>query len=881
MTGTLCVGDSRFDPFRISRRKTWSNCRHACASVLLLLSSLGVAHAGTVVTNNLISQTTQTQTDIPVTFGQIFKDGDVPAGTTLTATLNGQPVSLQVDVKVTNPDGSLRHAVLTALIPYLAGNVTEPLAISTATPANQGSPITLAQLLATSYDATASLSISGTVYSIDARALLQQANTTGTCKPWGPQCDVWLSGPLVTEWVVGGAVKDPAGTPNPNIEVYFDVRAYANASGTIANVRTNIVIENDWAYTPQAQPQYTATLTSGSASYTSPALTQYAYTRWHQVLWWNNSQPSSYLQEDTQYIQSTDAVSRYEILQPDDAFLKSIRQSCPPLSNCDQTAQMGQTGAQGAIGPLSQWTSVYLIYPDVRAFNWMLANADALGAYSIHYRDQATGWALSIVNHPDVTKADWAYANQVASGSGSGASQYKADLLPNCTNNLVVSNCSTSWYGTGNPDVWDDAHQPAEAYVAYMVTGSYYYMEEMAFGASQNEVWSNESYRGFSQGLIDRSHTQIRGKAWVLREMADAAYLLPDTHPLKAEFTADVNNSLNDFNTKYTNNPSADVLGVLNDGPVYNMNGGTNNAIAPWQHAFLTWSVGHAAELGFTNANAFLDWLSKFEIGLMSDWMANSTNGFCWLEASAYNVEVEDASGNFLSSYTQAYAASFPSLVGLACNSSAMVAAVAQQQSQTWQAGEMVGYPDSPTGFPANLQIGLAMAAGSNVTNAQAAWQTFQGRSVQPDYSDKPQFAVLPRFLPYTPIVNVYASPNPVAAAGDTSTLYWHASGAASCSANWTSSTAASGQAATAPITGAVSYPITCTGPNGSTQASVSVSVASATNPSPSSPPSSAPPTSSAPAKTRFAGSVGWLELVFLLGLAGGVAAQRRGVLKM
>ena len=31
---------------------------------------------------------------------------------------------------------------------------------------------------------------------------------------------------------------------------------------------------------------------------------------------------------------------------------------------------------------------------------------------------------------------------------------------------------------------WDNAHQPAESYVPYMVTGDYYYMSELAFGAS-------------------------------------------------------------------------------------------------------------------------------------------------------------------------------------------------------------------------------------------------------------------------------------------------------------------------------------------------------------------------------------------------------------
>jgi hypothetical protein len=430
-------------------------------------------------------------------------------------------------------------------------------------------------------------------------------------------------------------------------------------------------------------------------------------------------------------------------LTPSESFLAGLRQSCAPLDNCDQTKGMANTGAQAAIGPLPRWTSVYIIDPDVRAYNWMLANTDALGAYSIHYRDAATGYPISIQKHPNVTITNWAYANSVAKQSTSKGAQYKSDLLQSCTNNLVVANCDVSWYVTGNPNAWDNAHQPAESYVPYMVTGDYYYMSELAFGASHNEIWSNEAYRGYSQGLIDGSHGQVRGKAWVLREMANAAWLLPDSHPLKAEFKADVENSLADWNAKYTNNPNANPLSVTDDSVIYSVNGGKRNGVAPWQHNFLTWSANHAAELGFAGAAGFRNWLAKFEISLMTDWQSDPTRGFCWLQAAAYSIQVKDAAGNWLPSYSAVYAANWPQLVGLSCNAPDMLAAVGRQ------AGEMTGYPYSSTGFPANFQIGLAAAADSGLPNAQIAWSIFDSRSVKPSgstsYNDYPNFAVIPR----------------------------------------------------------------------------------------------------------------------------------------
>ncbi len=101
----------------------------------------------------------------------------------------------------------------------------------------------------------------------------------------------------------------------------------------------------------------------------------------------------------------------------------------------------------------------------------------------------------------------------------------------------------------------------------------------------------------------------------------------------------------------------------MNSGHSYSVNGGTNNAMAPWMHNFFTWSAGHAAELGFAGAAELRDWLAKFEIGLMTDWQRNPTQGYCWLEASAYTLVVTEPTGKtYLPSYSAMYAATFPSL---------------------------------------------------------------------------------------------------------------------------------------------------------------------------------------------------------------------------
>lgn len=799
--------------------------RRLCAAIVTTLMAAAPAFAGTLVTNHVVSLATTSQSNVPVTFGQIFKDGDVPAGATVSATLNGQPIQLQVDAKATNSDGSLRHAVLTAMIPTLAGNSTEPLAIAASSPSTQAGPVTLSQLLSTTYDATFTASIGGTTYAANARKLLQAASTNGSCKPWGQQCNVWLSGPLVSEWVVGGPVATSSGSRNSNLAVYFAVRAYAGPTqGSIAYVRTDVIVENTWAYAAQADLKYTATLTSGSASYTSPALSQYPYTRWHKVLWWNSNQPQVYLRANTQYIQSTGAVSRYEVLQPDDSFLNSVRQTCAPLDHCDQTQDMSSTGAQPGIGPLPTWTSTYIIDPDIRAYRWMLADANAAGTYSFHFRDAATDQPLSIQAHPYVTVIDWGDANSLASQH---PNTWGKDLLPNC------AGCGTAHFRTGNPYIFNTSHHPSIGYVPYMVTGDFYYFEEMEYVASYLELWSNPNYRQFSQGLIRQGQPQTRGKAWTLRSVGDAAYLTPDSAPLKSEFMSDINNSIADFIQNTVNNPNASPLGAVADHFYYSLNGSASNGIAPWQDDFFTWAVGHLMDQHFSGASRLLNWKARFQIGLMTDWMANASQGYCWLLASAYDIQILDSSGAYIPTFSELYHANFPSLYGLTCNSPSMISALGNLQGESWQAGEMVGYPDSPTGYPANLQIGLAMAAQSNNSNAHSAWNLFQNRSVQPTapqhgYNDNPTFAVLPRYLPHLPVIGLYANPNPVSAAGKKTTLHWTASDATSCRASWESTSATSGDVTVGPISAPTSYSITCANATGTTNRAASVTIAHA-----------------------------------------------------
>jgi len=170
-----------------------------------------MASAADVTSVTIVSTNSGSQSNVPVTFGQVFKVGEVPANAVLGFS-NGTP--LQVDKKATHADGSLRHAVLTTVLPTLGGSASQVLTITNSGTAPSGGPIALSSLLATAFDATINLSVGGTAYSASARSLLQ----TGTPP-------TWLSGPLATEWLVTAPFKSAAGASLPLLLGRFYVRA--------------------------------------------------------------------------------------------------------------------------------------------------------------------------------------------------------------------------------------------------------------------------------------------------------------------------------------------------------------------------------------------------------------------------------------------------------------------------------------------------------------------------------------------------------------------------------------------------------------------------------------------------------------------------------
>jgi hypothetical protein len=665
---------------------------------------------------------------VPMTFGEPFRPGDIPKGNTIVAYADGAALPTQADVKARNPDGSVRHAVLTVDLPSLTAGASLPLSLrsvpKTGLPA--AGSLTLSDVLRSRFDASVEINISGQLWHLDARELLSRADGGSSCKPYGRDCNQWLSGPLASEWIVGGPVIDMNGRPNPHVAAYFAVRAYGPAP--VSRVRVDVIVENDWAYAPDPHNvTYDAKVSvSGEASYTIAQLEHYRQARWHKVFWWGKPDPV-YVQQDSRYLQATLAVPRYQDIKISQKTLQEaahqMQKSCRPMRHCNQTKNMQNAGAHGGIGPLPRWAAAYVVDPNYQVYNWMLANSDALGSYGVHYRDQLTGEPLSVDAHPCATTV------RAAESSPCPVTPHADDTFPRCKDQCR------------SPLTPNISHHPAPAYVAYLVTGDWYYLDELKFWADWVEFWQNPKYRDYRTGLIH--HNTLRAQAWSLRTLGYAAYILPDNDPFKGYFNRVVKNDIQWYNRQYTDNSSTNALHIITNGSiVYRIHGNPQVGIATWQASFFTWAVGNLKDLGFAGADKLLDWVGAFQVDLMT------SPDYCWVLASAYQLQVRDTKDSpFYDSLRTVYAKTYPGLQGVACGSAAMagVLSKAKRGHYRYAPDVMVGHPESPVGFPANFQIGLAAAADSDVPNAAKAWEIFANRSAQPSYSSAPQFAVIPR----------------------------------------------------------------------------------------------------------------------------------------
>ncbi len=670
------------------------------AFFLTALPSLLLA-AQPLTTIHVSSTSRDAQNAVPITVGQAFDVAEVPAGS-LIGVLDRKKHLLpaQIDWKASHADGSLRHGVLTFILPQIAAGEDEALQVVVDDSAASGHSVSLADVLSTDFDASINLQKADQRYTAELRQALER-------RPAEP----WLSGALVSEWIIQADFANADGAVHPYLMAEFHLRAYRSDRGRPTRMRLDVVVENSWARVAGIDTQqYDVSINvAGRRVFEQTGVVHYAHARWHRVFWWGD-EPRVYAGLDTRQLQQSKAAPQYADLHPDDKTLNALVQAPPaPMDNLDLDDKLGQGGARPWIGPMTRWDSLYLVSGDRRAWRAMLAYNDAWSAYPIHFRDQKSGLAVDL-SLP---------RNHFGGVAGAGKSDFARPL-------------------SRGPYVWKNSHAPPAGYMAYLVTGDRFYLDELLFAANINLLQEiSVGARAYPSTWPRVLHSrQVRGQAWGLRTLGLAAYLTPDNHPLKDYFVQSVDDNLRYYNSIY---PADNPLGLISRerGRYTYDTLGPDTGYSPWQHSFFTFAIGRLVEMGFDQARPLFSFVTRWHRGVLTN------PEFCWVFAVNYSVGVRPAKDlPTFSTYREVYEANIlPGIRALGCGTAAMAEAIGKPE------GAFNDFLSSPTSYQANQQPAVAMMVSLGEAGGVEAWKLVSTRTGKPTYDNYPNFAVVPRAM--------------------------------------------------------------------------------------------------------------------------------------
>lgn len=626
---------------------------------------------------SLVNDSLDRTTSQVVTFGQILPQGAIRPGTPLSVVLNGAAAAAQMNAKVLYPDGSVRHAIISMVVPAMRGGTSWQGTIA----AGPG-PAPAAGTLAAVPALTVIINFAGANGQSRAVTLdlgkIAQDRAAARGAPW-------LNGPLVHE-------ERYAVSVSPGLEVAFDVRRPLSGPAAV-----DVIFHNDLLGSrPVSTIRYGVQITlNGEAVFTQDAVNHHQYATWHRMVGMPAITPR--MVPDRDLLAETGATPRYARVGLDqrsvDELVKQAAKSAgTPMGTAGVNTYMPETGGRPDLGPLPTWAIYYLMQPNKENYATLIANADAAGSIPWHLRDDKTDSAVTIDAYPNL------WVDERAPPQPS--------QLPN----------GYSMAGTG----WtiDDAHQPSLTYLPYLLTGSRYYHDELEYQASYDVLWMKPEFRGAKGVLLG---AQVRGFSWMIRTLANAAYILPSEDPLQAYYRRCLEANLDAILRKYVDGHDADWAGEMEGflPGAYSPDG----SVAAWQDDYLQMVMGWINAMGFPQARRISNWATPFIAGLFT----NADRGYDPVYGTPYILYVWDNKADKpLGTWAKAFKASF---------------------DPVHKPVKTIEYPGWAGGYAA-LARG-ALGANFTVTRSVQAAEAYgfvlaQTPFMPRDYSKTPTFAIMP-----------------------------------------------------------------------------------------------------------------------------------------
>lgn len=245
----------------------------------------GAVPVGAYLTDITLTNTSaSTATNQLLTFGQPFKRGAFP-GTDANLILDdgaGGTITCQFDKKGVYDDGSVRHAIISAVVPTMSGSQTKTYNLKRTSGWSAGTPATAQSFVDAGLASVVTITTyDGTVYT----ASLAPYLTAGTYT-------TWLSGDVCSEWHVTAPLKTAGGVEHDHLHVRFAVRAYKGQS----KARVDVTVENTWLKTfvgsttrQWADVSHTRQVYAVNISVGGVTVYTYQYKAYQDVCWYYTS----------------------------------------------------------------------------------------------------------------------------------------------------------------------------------------------------------------------------------------------------------------------------------------------------------------------------------------------------------------------------------------------------------------------------------------------------------------------------------------------------------------------------------------------------------------------------------------------------------------
>lgn len=690
------------------------------------------------------------QLGLPFTFGQPFREGQLsPADGLFGRLSDGQIVSLQVKHEATHADGSVRHSVISGVLPFIGAGEVERMELVRGMAAEK-----LAYLDA-----------------VPDRVIVEAIHLGTSYIAQGGTSRVTHRGPIMSEWRQLRPMLDSSGIAHKELRAQVSVRRYSTG-----HVRTDVVYENCTAYVANLDVIFDGRVIDVASSATLwdlPKTTFARGQRHHRVFWHGEAAPQLHIQHNIPYFfASLQVPALDQRVKPSTEFLASLRRDAAtknygPGGFGRFNPSMPTAGGRAEIALMPDSQAAYLLSMDDGAYAAMMADADAAGSWGIHFRDPSSGplagYPLDVQHWPNVSNLSNA-----------------SDTVNKLTGMDERLPMYPTGYKSANIGQADVAHQPQFAFVPYLLSGDQYYLDELHFWNNHNSISNNPAYRHFGKGLLHRN--QVRGQAWAFRTLAQCVAITPDDHPAKPSFIYSFDENLKYYLARYVDKtirfdgspmPSPDKqvfadevseLGFLSDGYATNYsmpnlpgapvtaNGEDVVGVGPWQDDFVTASWNHAYELTKNpEVLRFLGWKCRFVMERMAG------EGACWIDAAISELRVRDLPGMPLyKTIAECYRKTLGEAIFSApCNSPERLALMNAKLPVEGKLGlsEIYNYPSVQTGYAAQMQGALAAAVNIGYPGAVAQWARYESRSKKQAYHLGPQFAVVPRAMASVPEV--------------------------------------------------------------------------------------------------------------------------------